>query len=290
MKVTGFTCIRNAILLDYPIVEAITSILPICDDFVVAVGKSEDDTLELVKSIAPEKIKIIETVWDDALREGGKVLAVETNKAFQAVSEDTDWAFYIQGDEVVHEKYLDIIYNSMQKWKDDPRIDAFLFNYLHFYGSYDYVGKSYRWYRREMRVIRNDKSIYSYKDAQSFRKGNREKLNVKYLDAYIYHYGWVKHPEAMQRKRENTLKFWHDDDWINKNIYKAEEFDFSQIDALNRFEGTHPKVMQKRIQSRNWKFDYDLSYNRMSLKDKFKTIVQKLTGYHVGEFKNFKII
>ena len=290
MKVTGFTCIRNAILLDYPIVEAITSILPICDDFVVAVGKSEDDTLELVKSIAPEKIKIIETVWDDSLREGGKVLAVETNKAFQAVPDDTDWAFYIQGDEVVHEKYLDTIYNAMQKWKDDKRIDAFLSNYLHFYGSYDYVGKSYRWYRREMRVIRNNKSIYSYKDAQSFRKGNREKLNVKYLDAYIYHYGWVKHPEAMQRKRENTLKFWHNDEWMNKNVYKAEEFDFSQIDALNRFEGTHPKVMQKRIQSRNWKFDYDLSYNRLSLKDKFKTMVQKLTGYHVGEFQNFKII
>ena len=290
MKVTGFTCIRNAILLDYPIVEAITSVLPICDDFVVAVGKSEDDTLELVKSIAPEKIKVIETVWDDSLREGGKVLAVETNKAFQAVPDDTDWSFYIQGDEVVHEKYLDTIYSAMQKWRDDKQIDAFLFNYLHFYGSYDYVGKSYRWYRREMRVIRNDKSIYSYKDAQSFRKGNREKLNVKYLDAYIYHYGWVKHPEAMQRKRENTLKFWHDDDWMNKNIYKAEEFDFSQVDALNRFEGTHPKVMQKRIQNRNWKFDYDLSYNRLSVKDRFKTVVQKLTGYHVGEFKNFKII
>lgn len=290
MKVTGFTCIRNAILLDYPIVEAISSILPLCDDFVVAAGKSEDKTLELVKNIAPEKIKVIETVWDDSLREGGKVLAVETNKAFQAVPDDTDWAFYIQGDEVVHEKYLDTIHHAMQKWKDDKRIDAFLFNYLHFYGSYDYVGKSYRWYRREMRVIRNDKSIYSYKDAQSFRKGHREKLNVKYLDAYIYHYGWVKHPEAMQRKRENTLKFWHDDDWMNKNVYKAEEFDFSHIDALNRFEGTHPKVMQQRIQNRNWKFDYDLSYNRLGLKDKFKSVLQKLTGYHLGEFKNFKII
>lgn len=289
MKVTGFTCIRNAILLDYPVVEAITSILPICDDFVVAVGKSEDQTLELIKSIAPDKIKIIETVWDDSLREGGKVLAVETNKAFQAIADDSDWAFYIQGDEVVHEKYLDTIHHAMQKWKDDKEIDGFLFNYLHFYGSYDYIGKSYKWYRREMRVIRNDKSIYSYKDAQSFRKGGREKLNVKYLDAYIYHYGWVKHPEAMQRKREKTLKFWHNDDWMDKNVFKSKEFDFSEIDALNRFEGSHPKVMQTRIQNRNWKFDFDLSYNRLSLKDRFKSIVQKLTGYRVGEFKNFKI-
>jgi hypothetical protein len=290
MKVTGFTIIRNAIQLDYPVVEAITSILPICDDFVVAVGKSEDDTLELIKNISSEKIKIIETEWDDSLRKDGKVLSVETNKSFQAIPHDTDWAFYIQADEVVHEKYLNTIYKAMVQWKDDKRIDALLFNYLHFYGSYNYVGKSYRWYRREMRVIRNDKSIYSYHDAQSFRKVGQKKLNVKYLDAYIYHYGWVKHPVVMQQKREKTSKFWHDDRWMEENIFQAKEFNFDQIDALNYFDGTHPKVMQERIQKRNWKFDFDLSYNRMKMKDKFKTIVQKLTGYHIGEFKNFKII
>ncbi|MBM3912615.1 MAG: glycosyltransferase family 2 protein, partial [Sphingomonadales bacterium] len=45
MKVSGFTFIRNAVLLDYPILEAIRSILPLCDEIVVAVGKSEDETL-----------------------------------------------------------------------------------------------------------------------------------------------------------------------------------------------------------------------------------------------------
>ena len=62
MKVTGFSFIRNAVQFDYPIVEAIRSVLPLCDDFVIAVGKSDDTTLELVKSIDPDKIKIIETV------------------------------------------------------------------------------------------------------------------------------------------------------------------------------------------------------------------------------------
>ena len=172
MKVTGFTFIRNAIKLDYPIVEAIKSILPICSDFVVAVGNSEDITLQLIKSIDPNKIRIIETIWDDTLRENGAVLAVETNKAFHAISNESDWAFYIQGDEVIHEKYLPTIQSAMIAFKDRKEIDGLLFNYHHFYGSYDYIGASSKWYREEIRIIKNDKSIYSHKDAQGFRKGN----------------------------------------------------------------------------------------------------------------------
>jgi glycosyltransferase involved in cell wall biosynthesis len=162
MKISGFTIVRNAIKYDYPIVEAITSILPICDEMIVAVGKSEDDTLELIRSIGSPKIKIIETIWDERLREGGKVLADETNKAFAAVSEDSDWAFYIQGDEVIHEKYLPSIKASMEKFKNDSSVDGLLFNYTHFFGSYDFIGDSRRWYRREIRVIKNDHTISSY--------------------------------------------------------------------------------------------------------------------------------
>ena len=132
MKVSGFSFIRNAIKLDYPIVEAITSILPICDEFVIAVGKSEDDTLALIQSINSPKIKIIETIWDEALREGGRVLASETDKAFSHISPDSDWAFYIQGDEVVHEDYLPLIKKLMEKWKDDLNVEGLLFNYKHF--------------------------------------------------------------------------------------------------------------------------------------------------------------
>src|ERR1035437_3458723 len=147
MKVSGFTIVRNAIKFDYPIVEAITSMLPICDEVIVAVGKSEDNTLDLIKSIKSDKIKIIETVWNDVLREGGRVLADETNKAFAAISADSDWAVYIQGDEVVNEKQLSAISAAMQQFKEDKRVEGLLFNYIHFYGSYDYVADSRQWYR-----------------------------------------------------------------------------------------------------------------------------------------------
>ncbi|MFZ4740455.1 MAG: hypothetical protein ACOYLE_04770 [Bacteroidales bacterium] len=290
MKVAGFSFVRNAIKYDYPIIEAITSILPICDEFIVAVGNSEDDTLELIKSIASDKIKIIETIWDDSLREGGQVLAKETDKALRVISSEVDWAFYIQGDEVVHEKYLDEIKNSMLKWKDDKNVDGLLFNYRHFYGSYDYVADAPNWYRKEIRVIRPSQNIYSYKDAQGFRKNENKVLNVKELDAYIYHYGWVKKPGIMQQKQEDFHKLWHDDNWVKKNVPKRHEFDYSNINSLTAFSETHPKVMNYRLKESNWKFDFDLSYKNYSFKDCFKLLIEKLCGYRIGEYKNYKIV
>lgn len=290
MKVTGFSFIRNAVKYDYPVVESIRSILPVCDDFVIAVGKSEDATLELIQSIDPSKIKIVETTWDDSLRTGGHVLAQETNKAFRAIGDDTDWCFYIQGDEVVHERYHPAILEGMRKWKDDKLVDGLLFKYLHFYGSYDYVGTSSAWYPNEIRIIRNDKSIYSYRDAQGFRKGDNDKLRVKPLDAYIYHYGWVKDPRAMQQKQEQFNKLWHEDGWVEKNVIKADEFDYAKhIDALELFKGTHPQVMQQRIANRNWKFDYDISFNNLSAKERLKKFAEKNFGINFS-YKNYKLL
>lgn len=290
MKVTGFTFIRNAVKYDYPVVEAIKSILPLCSSVVVAVGNSEDDTLSLIRSIDPHKIKIIQTTWDDNLREGGKVLTIETNKALAEVDPDSDWAFYIQGDEVMHEKYIEPLYKKMKKHRHDLRVDGLLFDYLHFYGSYDYVGDSSRWYRHEIRVIRPGKEIYSYRDAQGFRKDNKQKLRVKKANASIYHYGWVKDPRAMQQKQATFNKYWHDDEWVEKNIVSADQFDYSGIDALKKFEETHPEVMKERIAKTNWHFEHDISMNRYRFKDKLNRFLEKWTGIRLGEYKNYKLI
>ncbi len=289
MKVTGFSFIKNALIYDYPIVEAITSILPICNDFVVAVGKSDDDTLQLISQIAPEKIRIIETEWDESLREGGRVLAVETDKAFKEISGDADWCFYIQGDEVVHEKYLETIRGAMLAHKDNPNIEGLLFKYKHFYGSYDYVGASSNWYKKEIRAVKNNPSVYSYRDAQGFRIRENEKLRVYPIEAYIYHYGWVKTPEAMQRKQENFHKYWHNDEWVAQHITKAEAFDYeSHVRELRPFAETHPKVMEKRIKEKGWDFDYDISIDRRTLKDKVKSFLGDQFGIELG-YKNYQI-
>ena len=288
MKVSGFTFIKDAITYDYPVVEAIRSIMPICDEVVVAVGKSGDDTRKLIEGI-DSKIRIVDTVWDESLREGGKVLAEETNKAFRAIGEEADWAFYIQGDEVIHEQYLEEVHRGMETHRDRPGVDGLLFKYLHFYGSYDYVGSSSRWYQNEIRVVRNDKSIYSFRDAQGFRKGNNQILRVKPLEACMYHYGWVKEPGAMQKKQRNFNKYWHSDEWINQNVKQSDTFDYSEIDSLRLFEGTHPRVMQERIAAKNWKFDYDLSYNQVPAKEKAKRFFKNYLGLDFS-YKNYRIV
>lgn len=289
MKVNGFSFIRNAIRYDYPIKEAIQSILPLCDTCYVAVGKSEDNTRELVRSIGP-KVRIIETVWDDSLKRGGKVLALETDKAFEVIPDEIDWCFYIQGDEVIHEKYLENIREAMLHWKDNPDVDGLLFNYLHFFGSYDYIATAPNWYRKEIRVIKNNKSIYSYRDAQGFRKDKNKKLRVKPVDAYVYHYGWVKHPEIQLIKHKDFSQLYHGDQEGDVRFYKAREFDYSAIDALGKFKDTHPKVMMTRIKEQNWKFDGDLSYNKMSLKNRIKSYFEKNFGFIPGEYRNYKIV
>ena len=291
MKVSGFSFIKNAIHFGYPVTESIRSVLPLCDEFIVAVGDSNDGTRQLIESINDTRIKIIDTVWDENLRTGGRVLAAETDKAFKAIAAGSDWAFYIQGDEAVHEKYLDTVKDAMQKYKDDKRVDGLLFKYLHFWGSFDYVGDSSRWYRNEIRVIKNDKSIYSYKDAQGFRKGDNQKLQVKPIDAYIYHYGWVREPKAMQNKAIGVGKYWSEEGYDEQKIkFDENEFDYGKIDVLKKFTGTHPAVMQERIARMNWKFDYDISRNNLKLKDRFKNTLEKITGNRFFDYKNYRII
>lgn len=289
MKVAGFTFIRNAVKLDYPIIEAVRSILPLCDYVVVAVGQSDDDTLELIQSIDSQKIRIIETVWDDTIRESGAVLAVETNKAFDAVGDDADWCIYIQGDECLHEKFLPTVKIAMERWQNDANTEGLLFKYRHFYGSYDYIGTSRLWYRNEVRIIKNDKQIRSYRDAQGFRK-NGQKLKVRQMDAYIHHYGWVRHPQAQQLKQLNMNRLWHSDEEVKERVPDVEEFDYSKIDDLARFDGSHPKVMQPRIDALNWQFSFDPTQRKLSKKERFSRFIEQLTGWRIGEYRNYRKI
>jgi hypothetical protein len=288
MKVSGFTFIRNAVKYDYPFEATLRSILPLCDELVVCVGNSEDETLALVQSIDSSKIKIIHSVWDDNLKKGGEVLAIETNKALAAVAADSDWAFYIQGDEVIHENDYDAIRNAMKKYKDDKNVECLVFNYLHFYGNYKYVADSRSWYRREMRIIKNDKSIESFRDAQGFRR-NGKRLKGKLIDARIYHYGWVKNP-YLQKQKIYDFKTLYSDDKEKLVLAQTELYDYKKIDSLKLFTGTHPTVIQKRIHAMDWDFEFDMSRKHLTHKEIFSRFVEKYTGKRPFEFKNYTLI
>lgn len=290
MKVSGFTIARNVVQADYPVKEAILSILPLVNEMIIAVGESTDSTMDYIQSFATDQCKIIPTIWDDNLRIGGKVLADETNKALNAVSSDSDWLFYIQGDECIHEQDYEKIKFSMQNNLHNPEINGLLFDYVHFYGSYDFVGDSRRWYKREIRIIRNNKNIISWGDAQGFKtKVNEkkfEKISVAHTGAKIYHYGWVKHPDFQQAKQMQFHRMWHDDNYMNQKV-KADTFDYSGIDSLELFTASHPQIMLERISKMNWKFDFDVSKKNFNLKTRILYWIEKKFGWKIGEYKNY---
>ena len=152
MRISGFTFVRNAVVLYYPVVESIRSILPICDEFVVAAGDSTDGTTELIRAIDSPKLRILETVWNPDQFVHGATNAVQTNIALDACR--GDWAIYVQADEVVHQDDLPVLVESMQRHLHDRRVEGLLFDYLHFFADYDHYMNAHGWYRREVRVVR----------------------------------------------------------------------------------------------------------------------------------------
>jgi hypothetical protein len=289
MKISGFTIIRNAIINDYPAIQAITSILPVVDEMIVAIGKSDDDTEGLIRSIDSNKIKIVVSEWDLSKLPGGRVMAIETDKALASVSTDSDWAFYIQCDEVVHEQYHEEIKRACRKYVDDKHVMGLVFGYVHFYGTYDYFGDSRRWYNREIRIIRNDKKIQSFKDAQGFRIHGK-RLPCKLIDAKIYHYGWVKHPQLMENKLKTLSTHWMGKSMRQRLDQMEGIFNYDEFDSLGRFLGTHPAVMRDRIAQKNWELDIDISQKRFTFKKWIMYVIEKVTGKRLFAFRNYKLI
>lgn len=266
MKVSGFTFLRNGAKLHYPIVESILSALPLVDEFVIAMGDSDpdDDTRERIEALGSPKIRIIDTVWDLAKYPNGAVYAQQTDVAKSHCT--GDWLLYLQGDEVIHEDGYDMLRRSLERWHDVPEVDAMLFDYIHFWGDYNHAHDSHRWYRQEMRVVRNDPTIHSMKDAQSFRrvrnfdgvsyfdKSGTEKLMAVHSGVRIFHYGWVRAPAGMQSKvqafdRHHKKK---GDAAGKTEIVATKPFDYGPLGRIDEFTGTHAKVMEERIGRFDW--------------------------------------
>jgi glycosyltransferase involved in cell wall biosynthesis len=282
MYVSGFTFVRNACKYDYPVVASINSLLPLCDEIVVSVGQSDDETMALIQSIDSPKVRIIESIWDDAMREGGRVLAVETDKAYRAISPLADWCIYLQADEVIHEADYPAIRLGMERWLDKPEVEALLCSYKHFCVSYDYRATSSKWYSHEIRILRHIHDVYSYRDAQGFRRGDNQKLHVKPIHAHIYHYGRVKNPQAMRMKQTDFDRLWHDDTWLETHRATREETGYTHGDALVKYSGSHPAVMRDRISAYVCQLDYDPTAKGLSIKDRLKYMLRDYLGINLS--------
>ncbi len=315
MKISGFTMVKNASSLYYPIKQVIMSVLPIVDEFVVALGdcSEDDDTVSQIRSINSNKIKIINTVWDLKKYPKGTENAHQTDIAKENCS--GDWLFYLQADEVVHEKYLPVIKKKCEDLLDDKKVEGIIFNYVHFWGDYDHYHLSHCWYKNEIRIVRNNKDIHSWESAQSFRKipdfnglnyrqqENTFMLKVAKVDAYIYHYGWVRPPAFMQKKNK-ALDTIHKGKEKAETIYKDKlmSYDYGALESIAKFSGTHPKVMEEWIEKFDWKDQLNYSkkidnrnrkkHKHERLKYRIVTFIEQnlLNGRSIGGFKNYILL
>lgn len=314
MKISGFSMAKNAAKLYYPWRESILSILPIVDEFVLAIGNcdEDDDTLKKIQSIDSPKIKIVRTEWDLKQYPNGTENAHQTDIAKNSCT--GDWLFYLQADEVVHEKYLPLIIQSCRENLDKTEVEGLLFRYKHFWGDYDHYHNSHGWYKNEIRIVRNHPDIHSWESAQSFRRipwfdgtNYRQqegtfKLKVKKTDAEIYHYGWVRPPQLMTKKTKAL-------DTIHKGKEEVERlereghyiFDYGNLSRLKTFKDSHPAVMKAWIENFDWKDQLRYSGKRNKNRPKHKhekckyrtvTFLENkiLAGKSLGEFKNYILL
>lgn len=286
VKVSGFTIVRNAIKLDFPVEASIRSILPICDEMVVNVGRSEDETLELVRSIADPKIRILETEWDMTRR--NTVLGHETHRAMRSCV--YPWGVYIQADEVLHERGAQEVVDAIQRYDGDQRIEGLLVRYVHFYGGFDTIATHRRWYRREVRAVRlaPELDIRPYQGAQGFRVGpGHRKIHARLTGAEMFHYGWARPTRALREKRDlgRTMYPWRDADESRPLL--------AWMPGIRPFTGTHPAVARRWIEARRHDPERVIEAPRFRwrfIRYYLSGAIERLTGVRVFEFRNYKIV
>lgn len=288
MKVSGFTLVRNAEILDFPVEASIRSILPVCDEVVVNVGNSDDRTLDIVRSIADPKIRILESEWD--LSRGEAVLRTETARAMRVCSHP--WGVYIQADEVLHEAGVSGMLAAIRTADPDQRIEGLVVRYRHIFGTPDIEAVNRRWYRREVRVVRLDPGlgVAPYRDAQGFRVGTAQRrVRARLVDAEMFHYGWLRSAAAL-RARGEVDRYLYPGRWVPPTEAAAV---LRWFPGLRRFTGTHPAAAQR------WVMAHAVDPERVVTPPFFAAehlrfyasdFVERITGRRPFEFRNYTLV
>ncbi len=269
MKISGFTMVKNADKFYFPIVESIKSILPLVDEFVIALGDNDegDRTEDMIRSISSDKIKIYNRVWDVNAMKDGRIYADETNFALSKCT--GDWCFYLQADECIHEKDHDMILSMCKQYQAREDVDGLLFNYIHFWGDYNHYLPFHGWYRNEIRLFKNNRQIQSIKDAQSFRKritGGMQKLNVVQSPIRVFHYGWVRPPYVMNSKKDEQDVVHYQ----TKAEKKRQDYDYGALGKIPEYKGSHPSIMKHKMQDFHWEGQLNYSKKAELNRPKFK--------------------
>ena len=291
VKISGFTFIRNGVELGYPFAPSIRSLLPLCDEIIVNVPRSADNTLERVRTIGDPKIRVIESEWDETLRQDGLALSHHTNLALRECA--GDWCVYIQADEVLHEDTAPVMRAVMERELLNPAVQGLLVDYTHFYGSYRTYVYSFGWYYQEVRVVRRDSNIRSCGDAQGFRTIDGQKLLVKKSGGHYFHYGHALKPQVAERKLRNLSSLYHDDAGVKEEVNRRPPRFYDDDQKVKRFTGKHPAVMQELVAAADWTYTSRnplIRFRRGYFWEDIALIVKRCTGLTVGVHRNYRLV
>ncbi len=305
MRISGFTFIRNGTLMGYPFIESIKSALPLCDEFIAVACESSDNTKQKLEELSDEnpKIKIIYSDWN-VKRKSGAILSEKTNIAIKNIS--GDYGLYIQCDEGLHEKDYEGIIETLERNLNNNEIKGFVFDYIHFFGGYfSYAKKTEKkfFYDKEVRIIRNDGTVFSWGDAMGFKDINGMKINIENknaveLNARVYHYGRAKNPIGMYNKDKemerlynhniiNTLK-----NWVSNYSPRVDKYIYSDFNWLERIDrnnlGFHPAPFRELARMQDWDVDDFKMFRKekKGIKQFFRMIVYKMVKDVINETSN----
>jgi glycosyltransferase involved in cell wall biosynthesis len=275
--------------LGYPFVPSIRSLLALCDEVIVNVPKSTDDTLEAIRSLNDPRIRIIESEWNPKQGLGGKILSHHTNLALDECT--GDWCVYIQGDEVLHEESIPSMRRAMERELQNPAVQGLLVDYTHFYGSYWTEVYSFGWYYQEVRAVRRDPAIRSVGDAQGFRTHDHQKLRVKHSGGRYFHYGRALKPDDAWRKHANLRAVFANQEAAAETARPARVYRDDQ--KVKPFKGTHPAVMRDIVAAADWTYTSRnplIRFRRDYFWEDIALLFYQCTGLKLGVHRNYRLL
>lgn len=258
-SLAGCLIIKNGTKFDYPFQQAIESVLPICDEFVVVEGVGEDDTYERLLAMREkdQKIQVVRSKMERKVSELSRAtdLSISLTKC--------DYYLQIQGDEGINEFSC----RRIRSVVDRGGFDILQTRIFHFWSSFDTVYIPKVFYDYVWRVARRSlfPQLHSIGDAMNLGPLSLPGLRTLALpetEAYWLHYGFVRNPKQMVEKCYEFFPWWSQDPekWEehgmdpylararqNKKVVWTEKHHPRQ---LTPFRGVHPKSYESWISKR----------------------------------------
>ena len=189
VTISGFMIVKNVVSLGYPFLEAIVAVLPVCDEFLVSDGYSEDNTwevLQVLREKLPEKVRLYRDRWRGGT-ESGQVLSTMTNVLRDRCN--GDYCLYVQANEIIHEDSLEEIRKLPVLF---PNTEIFALPF------YNIMGANLLWMVQfRKRLFKNEKYIIS--------KGDAYEMGYDFKSLFPHSYKFLNYLSSRSRVHAHYL-------------------------------------------------------------------------------------